>query len=91
MYRSDDGGKTWKKTHNDFINIYSSYGYYFGKVFVSPVDENKVVLTGVDLLMSTDGGKKFTSIDGPSVHSDHHAFWFSSTKDGHVINGNDVD
>lgn len=89
LYRSDDGGKTWKKTHNDFINIYSSYGYYFGKVFVSPVDENKVVLTGVDLLMSTDGGKKFTSIDGPSVHSDHHAFWFSATKDGHVINGND--
>lgn len=89
LYRSDDGGKTWKKTHNDFINIYSSYGYYFGKVFVSPVDENKVVLTGVDLLMSSDGGKKFTSIDGPSVHSDHHAFWFSSTKDGHVINGND--
>lgn len=89
LYRSDDGGKTWKKTHNDFINIYSSYGYYFGKVFVSTVDENKVVLTGVDLLMSTDGGKKFTSIDGPSVHSDHHAFWFSSTKDGHVINGND--
>lgn len=89
LYRSDDAGKTWKKTHTDPINIYSSYGYYFGKVFVSPMDENKVVLTGVDLLMSSDGGKKFKSINGPSVHSDHHSFWFSNVKDNHVINGND--
>ncbi len=89
LYRSDDAGKTWKKTHADPINIYSSYGYYFGKVFVSPINENNVVLTGVDLLLSNDGGKKFKSIGGPTVHSDHHSFWFSNTKDNHVINGND--
>ncbi len=92
LYRSDDAGKTWTKTHADPINIYSSYGYYFGKVFVSPLNENNVVLSGVDLIASTDGGKKFKTIAGqtaPTVHSDHHAFWFSNTNPNHVINGND--
>src|SRR5688500_37131 len=33
VYRSDDGGMTWKKTNNKFINIYSTFGYYFGKIY----------------------------------------------------------
>ncbi|MFX4959687.1 hypothetical protein ABTC43_19890, partial [Acinetobacter baumannii] len=36
LYRSDDAGKTWVKTHTNALpNMYSTYGYYFGKVFVS--------------------------------------------------------
>lgn len=89
LYRSDDAGKTWRKTNKEPINIYSTYGYYFGMVFVSPVNENKVALTGVDLLLSTDGGAVFQSIDKDNVHSDHHMVWMSPHKDGHIINGND--
>ncbi len=89
LYRSDDAGKTWHKTNQSAIPIYSTYGYYFGKVFVSPANENKVFLTGVDLMMSTDGGKNFKSIDGDNVHSDHHVVWIDPNKDQHIINGND--
>lgn len=89
VYKSSDAGKTWTKTHEKGINLYSTYGYYFGKIFVSPIQENKIVITGVDVLMSTDGGKSFKSINKENVHSDHHVVWMSATKDGHFINGND--
>ena len=89
VYRSDDGGMTWKKTHQKEITIFSTYGYYFGKIFVSPVNENKVVITGVPLQLSTDGGKTFKNIDKRNVHSDHHVVWIDPKRDSHMINGND--
>ena len=89
IYRSDDAGITWKKTHIKPIGIYSTYGYYFGKIFVSPVNENKVVITGVPLQLSTDGGKTFKNIDKANVHSDHHVVWIDPKRDSHMINGND--
>lgn len=90
VYRTDDGGKTWKKTHDDFINdMYSSYGYYFGVVRVAPTDANKIYILGVPLLLSEDGGKTFRNIEGDNVHSDHQALWVSPDKSGYLINGND--
>lgn len=89
LYRSDDAGKTWVKTHKDPIGIYSTYGYYFGKVFVSPSNENKIVLTGVGLQLSLDAGKSFKTIGGENVHSDHHVMWINPNKETHMINGND--
>jgi len=90
VYRSNDAGKTWKKTHtSDLPNMYSTYGYYFGMVFVSPTNPDKVVITGVPIMLSIDGGKTFKSIGGPNVHSDHHFVWIDPNKDSHMINGND--
>jgi photosystem II stability/assembly factor-like uncharacterized protein len=89
VYRSDDAGATWKKTHVKDIGIYSTYGYYFGKIFISPMNENKVVITGVPVQLSTDGGKTFKNIDKPNVHSDHHVVWIDPKRDSHMINGND--
>ncbi|HWR33256.1 MAG TPA: hypothetical protein VN451_07015, partial [Chitinophagaceae bacterium] len=89
VYRSDDAGITWKKTNTKPIGIYSTYGYYFGKIYVSPVNENKVVITGVPLQLSTDGGKTWKNIDKRNVHADHHAIWINPKRDSHMINGND--
>lgn len=89
LYRSDDAGKTWKKTNTKPLTMYSTYGYYFGKVFVSPANDNKVVLTGFDIQMSTDGGKSFKYIGGDNVHADHHVTWMNPKKDSHMVIGND--
>lgn len=89
LYRSDDAGKTWKKTNTKPLPMFSTYGYYFGKVFVSPVNDNKVVITGFDVEMSTDGGKTFKFIGGENVHADHHVAWMDPKKDNHIIIGND--
>ncbi len=90
LYRSDNGGISWKKTNKEYMrSLYFTYGYYFGKVFVSPFDDKKVVLGGYRLIMSKDGGETFAAIDGDNVHADHHAVWMNPVRDGHIINGND--
>jgi photosystem II stability/assembly factor-like uncharacterized protein len=91
VFRSNDGGISWKQTNKKDMDsaMYYTYGYYFGKIWVSPTNPNKVVITGVGLMQSTDGGESFTRIDGKNVHSDHHSIWMNPKKDGHIINGND--
>lgn len=90
LYKSTNGGKSWKKTHKEFLDgVYSSYGYYFGIMGVSKLDQNKVYIGGVPLLKSDDGGKSFKNIGAANMHSDHQAIWVNPNKLGHVIDGND--
>jgi photosystem II stability/assembly factor-like uncharacterized protein len=91
IYRSENNGQNWKKVNDNSIPgfFYSTYGYYFGKIFVSPTNENKVFITGLNLMMSNDGGKSFQNISKEHVHSDHHTLWIDPVKDSHIINGND--
>ena len=89
IYRSDNGGQSWKKTHEKDIPGNVSYGYYFSKVYVSPVNPDKVYALGLTSIISTDGGKTWKSMDKPNVHADHHALWINPQNDSHLINGND--
>jgi len=90
LYKSEDGGQSWKKTHKDYLDgVYSSYGYYFGTIGVNTSNQNKIYIGGVPLLKSDDGGKTFKAIGKENVHSDHQAIWVNSKLEGHLINGND--
>ncbi|MBG7631568.1 MAG: hypothetical protein IZT56_14215 [Bacteroidetes bacterium] len=90
VYKSVDGGESWKKTHEGYLDdVYSSYGYYFGIMAVNISNENKIYVGGVPLIKSDDGGKTFTSMGKENVHSDHQALWVNPNLEGHVINGND--
>jgi photosystem II stability/assembly factor-like uncharacterized protein len=90
LYRSNDGGKTWTKTHEGQIdNVFYSYGYYFAQVRVDPSDVNHVYVMGVPIIKSTNGGTTWENISRENVHADHHALWVNPKKRGHLINGND--
>src|SRR5688572_11535593 len=89
VYRSDDGGQHWKKTHEKPIGIFNTYGYYFAKIYTSAYNPDKVFILGFYAQMSTDGGKTFKTIDKGNVHPDHHALWVNPKRDSHLINGND--
>ena len=90
VYRSEDGGLTWNKRNEKYIDdLFYSYGYYFGQIRVDARDMNKIYLGGVPIIKSDDGGKTFTSINRENVHADHHALWVNPQKPGHLINGND--
>ena len=89
VYRSDDGGEQWHKTNIKDIKVFSSYGYYFGKIYVSPTDENKVITFGTGIILSTDGGKNFKGVDKNNTHGDWHSCWINPLRDDHWIAGND--
>ena len=90
VFKTTNGGKSWKKTHENFLDgVYSSYGYYFGEIRVDLKDENGIYVMGVPIIKSKDGGKTFTSISKENVHSDHQALWVNPNKSGHLLNGND--
>ncbi|WP_431157229.1 WD40/YVTN/BNR-like repeat-containing protein [Winogradskyella poriferorum] len=90
VYKSEDGGKSWSKTHDDFLDgIYFSYGYYFGHIHVSPANQDHIYIYGVPIVKSKDGGKNWTSISAENVHADHHALWINPKNPNHLVNGND--
>jgi photosystem II stability/assembly factor-like uncharacterized protein len=90
VYKSENGGKTWAKTHDSFLDgVYNTYGYYFGKIHVDPSNSQKIYTYGVPILTSDDGGKTFYRIGKENVHADHHDLWINPNKPGHLINGND--
>ncbi len=90
VYRSDDGGATWRRTHDEPIEqMHFTYGYYFSNIRCQPDDADKVYLIGFLIITSDDGGKTWKNINGDNVHVDHHALWLDPIRPGHLVNGND--
>lgn len=91
VYRSEDGGKSWRRTHSlDIDGVYYTYGYYFGELRVSPSNTEDVFIYGVPMLKSEDGGKNWVEIDTVgTMHSDHHALWINPQDADHMLMGND--
>jgi photosystem II stability/assembly factor-like uncharacterized protein len=90
VYRSDNGGQTWRRTHETPLDeVFFTYGYYFAQLRVAANDPDKLYLMGVPILASDDGGGTWRFIGGDNVHVDHHALWVNPARKGHLINGND--
>lgn len=101
VYRSNDGGSTWKKTHADDADIGGSPGYYYGQIRIDPQDRDTVYVLSVPVHKSTDGGKTFGNRSGGAggggrgatfagnLHVDHHALWIDPHDGKHCLLGND--
>ena len=90
VWRSDDGGATWKKPYAGRLDkVFYNYGYYFSQIFVAPDDADRVYFGGVPMLRSTDGGKTWAGIDQRGVHGDYHVLAFGPDNSRHVALGND--
>jgi photosystem II stability/assembly factor-like uncharacterized protein len=87
-YKSTDSGVTWTRTSDATMSgLYSNYGWYFGKVFVSPFNANNVYVFGVYMGKSANGGASW--LQQNSNHVDHHAMAFHPTDPNILYVGND--
>ena len=90
VYKSVDGGNSWKKQNDEYLDgVYNSYGYYFGRIHVSPTNSNKIYVYGVPILKSNDSGKSYKRIGASNVNVDHHDLWINPENTDHLVLGND--
>lgn len=88
VYRTTNGGNTWTRTNDGTLSgLYSNFGWYFGKVFVSPFNENVVFVFGVYLGKTTNGGASW--VQQNTNHVDQHAMVFHPLDPSILYVGND--
>lgn len=89
LYRSVDGGATWARTTDGaLIDVFSSFGWWFGNVRSHPADPDTIFVLGLTFWRSTDGGASYVNV-GNTMHVDHHALEFGSGSSPVMYNGND--
>ncbi|MGH7503269.1 MAG: hypothetical protein ACREL7_16205 [Longimicrobiales bacterium] len=64
VYRSDDGGATWRMTHDPKINVGGKAPYSFNWLRIDPGNDQKVWVSSVWVAHTTDGGRTWIGLDG---------------------------
>jgi photosystem II stability/assembly factor-like uncharacterized protein len=86
LFRSDNGGKTWRKMNED--RRLRQRAWYYTHIYADPKDPETVYVLNVQFLKSVDGGKTFDrTISVP--HGDNHDLWIDPNNPMRMINGND--
>ncbi|WP_299223746.1 glycosyl hydrolase [uncultured Psychroserpens sp.] len=85
LYRSDDGGDTWKQVNSE--RKLRQRAWYYTRVYADTKDVDKVYVLNVRYHKSTDGGKTFNTYNAP--HGDHHDLWIAPENPNRMIIGDD--
>ncbi|HEY7234112.1 MAG TPA: hypothetical protein VH539_08170 [Gemmatimonadaceae bacterium] len=86
VWRSDDGGASWRVV-NWTRALIGRAGYYI-RLAVSPRDANEVLIANSSFFKSTDGGVTFQNVPWGG---DNHDIWFDPKNADHFALTNDAD
>lgn len=86
LYRSDDGGITWKLASGD--RKIRQRAWYYTTFTVDPQNADVLWFPQVSMLKSIDGGKTVADVSG-GHHGDHHDVWIDPKDSKRIINAND--
>ncbi|MHB8839617.1 MAG: WD40/YVTN/BNR-like repeat-containing protein, partial [Gemmatimonadaceae bacterium] len=86
LWRTDDGGKTWRTVNRD-PNI-NFRPFYYADIRVDPQNPNRVFALSGGLYFSEDGGANFRTI-ARDVHGDHQAMWIDPVDPRYILSGSD--
>jgi photosystem II stability/assembly factor-like uncharacterized protein len=92
FYVSNDGGDSFNASGPDAANRPGSqggFGWWFGRLWVDPANQNHVLVAGVDLRRSTDGGVTWNEDGFDELHADQHALQWDPHRPGRAYLGND--
>ena len=62
VYRTDDGGLTWRKTNSARDDVGRKTGYAFNQLRIDPNNPDRVFITGSSITSSEDGGKTWAGL-----------------------------
>ena len=91
FFTSADAGATWsmvpQPANNPLQSESGGFAWWFGRVYVDPVNPLHVFVAGVRLSESLDGGATWTRSN--TLHADQHGLEFDPFTAGRVYVGND--
>jgi photosystem II stability/assembly factor-like uncharacterized protein len=88
MYRTDDGGKTWRKVTD--VNVAGGKApYSFNQMRINPHDDKTVIVTSDSMFISRDGGKTWASDFMRGVFGDFRSMWWDPDDKDRIILGSD--
>ena len=89
LYRSDDGGTTWRQMDAADRRIANGQGGYNCGVYVDPKNPDVVYTVNTAMYKSTDGGNTFTGFKGAPGGDDPQQMWIDPTNGQRMLFGYD--
>src|SRR5262249_61085008 len=68
VYRTDDGGLTWRKMNSARDDVGRKTGYAFNQLRVDPNNPDRIFITAGSIASSEDAGKTWAGLGGPPTH-----------------------
>ena len=90
VYRSEDGGRVWKKLHGDEIDVAGSKApYSFNQIRTNPADPLQIIVTSDTMYESRDGGKTWNCDFFRGVFGDFRTIWWDEQDPQRIMLGSD--
>lgn len=95
VYRTDDGGKTWRKTTGAAADMSAKAGYSFNQIRVDPSSDRRIIINSDSLISSEDGGKTWKGLTWnerslfASAFGDFRTMWIDPQNPDRWILGSD--
>jgi photosystem II stability/assembly factor-like uncharacterized protein len=94
IYRSDDGGKTWRKTNSDSVDVAGGKApYSFNQIKINPNNPDHVIVTSDTMYSSTDGGRTWSCSNTNGffrgVFGDFRTMWWDAEDSNRIMIGSD--
>ena len=89
LYRSDDGGSTWRRMDSTDARVGNGQGGYNCGVYVGSANPDVVITVNTSSYVSTDGGNTFTGFKGAPGGDDPQQLWIDPTDGQRMLLGMD--
>lgn len=95
VYRTEDGGTTWKKMNSIKDNVGGKAAYSFNQIRVDPNNDKNVYVTTICLACSNDGGKTWHDVNWPprkmfiNAFGDIRTLWIDPQNSNRMFMGSD--